>query len=75
MPKHRRSLLTITIMMTLNRSEELALHLHAARYDGVTREEVKEVLLQAAIYRGVPAANSALLLVKSVFDEHDNAAG
>jgi 4-carboxymuconolactone decarboxylase len=73
LPRHTRSLLTISMMVALNRSEELALHLRAAKNNGVTREEIKEVLLQTAIYCGVPAANSAFHLAQKIFDEQDRA--
>lgn len=75
LPRHTRSLLTISMMVALNRSEELALHLRAARNNGVSREEITEVLLQTAIYCGVPAANSAFHLAQTIFDEQDRAAG
>jgi 4-carboxymuconolactone decarboxylase len=71
LPRHTRSLLTISMMVALNRSEELALHLRAARNNGVTRDEIKEVLLQTAIYCGVPAANSAFHLADRIFREQD----
>ncbi|MGV7245090.1 4-carboxymuconolactone decarboxylase [Caballeronia sp. M23-90] len=74
LPRHTRSLLTISMMVALNRSEELALHLRAAKNNGVTREEIKEVLLQTAIYCGVPAANSAFHLAQKIFDEEDRPA-
>lgn len=54
-----RSLVTIGMMIALNRADELRLHLRAALNNGVTREQIREVLLHAAIYCGVPAANSA----------------
>src|SRR5260370_12434837 len=73
LPRHTRSLPTISIMVALNRSEELALHLRAAKNNGVTRDEIKEVLLQTAIYCGVPAANSAFHLAQKIFDEDDRA--
>lgn len=73
LPRHTRSLLTIAMMVALNRGEELALHLRAARNNGVTRDEIKEVLLQTAIYCGVPAANSAFHLADSIFSEQDAA--
>ncbi|AJY10536.1 4-carboxymuconolactone decarboxylase [Burkholderia dolosa] len=73
LPRHTRSLLTIAMMVALNRSEELALHLRAARNNGVTRDEIKEVLLQTAIYCGVPAANSAFHLADKIFKEQDAA--
>jgi len=62
-----RSLVTIAMMVALNRSEELQLHLKAALKNGVTRAEIKEVLLQAAIYCGVPAANHAFHMAEQVF--------
>ncbi|MFX1675349.1 4-carboxymuconolactone decarboxylase [Paraburkholderia sp. A2WS-5] len=73
LPRHTRSLLTIAMMVALNRSEELALHLRAAKNNGVTRDEIKEVLLQTAIYCGVPAANSAFHLADRIFREEDGA--
>ena len=73
LPRHTRSLLTIAMMVALNRSEELALHLRAAKNNGVTRDEIKEVLLQTAIYCGVPAANSAFHLADRIFREEDTA--
>jgi 4-carboxymuconolactone decarboxylase len=69
--RHTRSLLTLSMMVALNRTEELVLHLRAAKNNGVSRDDIKEVLLQAAIYCGVPAANSAFHLAQSVFDEED----
>ena len=71
LPRHTRSLITIAMMVALNRSEELKLHLRAAANNGVTRDEIKEVLLQTAIYCGVPAANSAFHLAEEVFAELD----
>ena len=62
-----RSLITIAMMVALNRSEELQLHLKAALKNGITRAEIKEVLLQAAIYCGVPAANHAFHLAEQIF--------
>ncbi|CAN7710603.1 putative aminoacrylate hydrolase RutD [compost metagenome] len=73
LPRHTRSLLTIAMMVALNRPEELRLHLRAAANNGVTRDEIKEVLLQTAIYCGVPAANSAFHLAEEVFAGMDQA--
>jgi 4-carboxymuconolactone decarboxylase len=67
LPRHTRSLLTIAMMVALNRGEEFRLHVRAAFNNGVTREEIKEVLLQCAIYCGVPAANSAFHMAEEVF--------
>jgi 4-carboxymuconolactone decarboxylase len=75
LPRHTRSLLTIAMMVALNRSEELALHLRSAKNNGVTRDEIKEVLLQTAIYCGVPAANSAYHLADRIFREEDGTQG
>lgn len=69
--RHARSLIVIAMMVALNRPEELRLHLRAAANNGVSRDEIKEVLLQCAIYCGVPAANSAFRLAQEVFDELD----
>ncbi|HAW41147.1 MAG TPA: 4-carboxymuconolactone decarboxylase, partial [Pseudomonas sp.] len=59
LPRHTRSLITIAMLIGMNREGELKLHLRAARNNGVTREEIKEVLLQSAIYCGIPAANAS----------------
>jgi len=67
--RRTRSLVTISMLVALNRPEELALHLGAARNNGVTEEEVKEVLLQSAVYCGVPAANSAFRLAERALSE------
>jgi 4-carboxymuconolactone decarboxylase len=75
LPRHTRSLLTIAMMVALNREEELKLHLRAASNNGVSRDEIKEVLLQAAIYCGVPAANSAFHMAQEVFRQMDEVAG
>jgi 4-carboxymuconolactone decarboxylase len=69
--RHTRSLATIAMMVALNRSEELALHLRAAKNNGVTRDEIKEILMQTAIYCGVPAANSAFHLAQTIFAAED----
>jgi 4-carboxymuconolactone decarboxylase len=71
LPRHTRSLLTIAMMVALNRSDEFRLHVRAAANNGVTRDEIKEVLLQAAIYCGVPAANSAFHMAQDVFNAMD----
>ena len=67
LPRHTRSLLTIGLMIALNRVEELRLHLRAARNNGVTVEEIREVLLHCAIYCGVPAANAAFHAAREIF--------
>jgi len=72
LPRHTRSLLTIGLMVALNRSDEFKLHVRAAFNNGVTRDEIKEVLLQCAIYAGIPAANSAFHMAQQVFDETES---
>jgi 4-carboxymuconolactone decarboxylase len=67
LPRHTRSLLTIAMLIALNREGELRLHLRAAKNNGVTRDELREVLLQSAIYCGVPAANAAFHLAEAIF--------
>jgi 4-carboxymuconolactone decarboxylase len=71
LPRHTRSLLTIAMMVALNRPDEFRLHIRAAFNNGVTRDQIKEVLLQSAIYCGVPAANSAFHLAEEVFAQLD----
>ena len=67
LPRHTRSLMTLVMMVALNRNDELKLHLRAAANNGVSRDEIKEALLQAAIYCGVPAANAAFHSAQEVF--------
>jgi 4-carboxymuconolactone decarboxylase len=67
--RQMRSMLTLAMMVALNRNEEFRMHLRAALNNGVTRAEIQEVLLQAAIYCGVPAANTAFHLAEEVFRE------
>ncbi|MGA8407487.1 MAG: 4-carboxymuconolactone decarboxylase [Candidatus Acidiferrales bacterium] len=71
LPRHTRSLLTLSMMIALNRGDEFRLHVRAALNNKVTREEIQEVLLQSAIYCGVPAANTAFHIAQEVFAEID----
>lgn len=71
LPRQTRSLLTIAMVVALNRGEEFQMHLRAALRNGVTQEEIREVLLQAAIYCGVPAANHAFHLAAEVFAQSE----
>jgi 4-carboxymuconolactone decarboxylase len=68
LPRHTRSLLVIAMLVALNRPEELRMHLRAAKNSGVTPDEIKEVLLQTAIYCGLPAANAAFHLAVEVLE-------
>lgn len=72
--RHSRSLITIAMLIALNREAELRMHLKAAVNNGVTRDEIKEVLMQSALYCGLPAANSAFHLAAEVFAEQDREA-
>ena len=69
--RHTRSLLTLAMMVALNRREEFTMHVHAAINNGVTRMEIEEVLLQAAIYCGLPAANNAFHWAEETFAQID----
>jgi 4-carboxymuconolactone decarboxylase len=64
-----RHLLTIAMLAALGKENELAIHIRATQNTGVTPEDVKEVLLQVAVYAGVPAANSAFAIAKKVYAE------
>jgi len=64
-----RSLITIGMMIALNRTDELRLHLRAALNNGVTHEQIREVLLHSAIYCGVPAANSAFHMAAELLQD------
>ncbi len=75
LPRHTRSLLTLAMMVALQHDDEFKLHVRAAFNNGVTKDEIKEVLLQAAIYCGVPAANHAFSLAEEVFAQMEKAAG
>jgi 4-carboxymuconolactone decarboxylase len=67
--RRTRSCITITVLVALGRFDELELHIRAAQRTGVANEEIKEVLLQCAVYCGVPAANSAFAVFQRVLDE------
>ena len=71
LPRNTRSLLTLAMMVALNRGDEFRMHVRAAANNNVTREEIQEVLLQAAVYCGVPAANAAFHIAQEVFAEMD----
>jgi 4-carboxymuconolactone decarboxylase len=67
--RRARSCITLTALVALGRDQELALHVRAALRNGLTSDEVKEVLLQCAVYCGVPAANSAFAIAQRVLAE------
>ena len=64
-----RSAITLTALVALGHLEELAMHVRAALRNGLSADEIKEVLLQTAIYCGVPAANAAFAVAQRVIDE------
>jgi 4-carboxymuconolactone decarboxylase len=64
--RRTRSLVTIAILAALGRREELALHLRAAAGTGATADEIREALMHVAVYAGVPAANAAFALARSI---------
>ena len=66
-----RSCITLTALVALGRLDELELHVRAGVRNGMTADEIKEVLLQSAIYCGVPAANAAFAVAQRALAEHD----
>jgi 4-carboxymuconolactone decarboxylase len=69
LPRHARSLVTLALMVALNRGDEFKMHVRAALNNGVTRDEIRELLLHTALYAGLPAANTAYHLAEEVFAE------
>ena len=72
--RHTRSLLTLAMMVALNHDDEFRMHVRAALNNGVSRNEIAEVLMHAAIYCGLPAANGAFHWAEQVFADIDAAA-
>lgn len=71
LPRHTRSLVTLALMIALNRSDEFRMHIRAAVNNNVSRDEIRELLLHTAVYCGAPAANSAFHMAEQVFAEMD----
>jgi 4-carboxymuconolactone decarboxylase len=69
--RRTRSCITLTALVALGRLEELEVHVHAALRNGLTADEIKEVLLQSAIYCGVPAANAAFAVAQHALADQD----
>jgi 4-carboxymuconolactone decarboxylase len=67
--RRTRSVITLSVLTALGREHELAMHVRAARRNGLSEAEIGEVLLQTAIYAGVPAANAAFAIAQKVLDE------
>jgi 4-carboxymuconolactone decarboxylase len=72
--RRTRSCITLTALVAGGHDRELAMHVRAALRNGLTPDEIKEVLLQAAIYCGVPAANTAFAIAQEVLAEEDGRA-
>jgi 4-carboxymuconolactone decarboxylase len=72
LPRNTRSLVTMAMLIALGRDEEFRLHVRASRATGVTRDEIRELLLQSAVYCGIPAANHAFALAEQVFASVDD---
>ncbi len=64
-----RSMITLTALVVLRQEEELAMHLRAALRNGLTPDQIREVLLHTAVYAGVPAANRAFAIAREVLAE------
>ena len=69
--RRTRSCITLAMLATLGHDEELAMHVRAALGNGLTTDEIKEVLLQVAIYAGVPAANRAFRAAQQALNDSD----
>ena len=67
--RRTRHLITLAMLAALSKEHELAMHIRATQNTGVTQEELKEVFMQVAIYAGIPAANTAFSIAKSVYAE------
>jgi 4-carboxymuconolactone decarboxylase len=67
--RRTRSAITLAVLAALGHQDELALHVRAARRNGLTDDEIGEVLLHTAVYAGIPAANSAFAVAQRVLDE------
>jgi 4-carboxymuconolactone decarboxylase len=74
LPRKTRSMLNLAMLSCLNRPHELRMHLKGALRNGVTRAEIREVLLQVTIYGGIPAGVDSFRIAREVFDEVDAAA-
>lgn len=67
--RRSRSMVTLAVLTALGRDHEIAMHVRAALTNGLTKEEVAEVLLHTSIYAGVPAANRAFAIAQQVFED------
>jgi 4-carboxymuconolactone decarboxylase len=67
--RRTRSAITLAVLTALGRENEIAMHVRAARTNGLTPDEISEVLLHTAVYAGVPAANAAYAIAQKVLDD------
>jgi len=74
LPRKTRSMLNLAMISILNRPHELRAHLRGALNNGVTRDEIREILMQVAIYGGMPAAVDSFRIAREFFAEVDKAA-
>jgi 4-carboxymuconolactone decarboxylase len=70
--RRTRSCITVAMLAALGHHDELAMHVRGALRNGVTKEELREVLLQVAVYAGVPAANTAFAIARRTIDAGDD---
>lgn len=69
LPRKTRSMLNLAMFAVLNRPNELRTHVRGALTNGVSREEIREIFMQVAVYAGVPAAVDAFRIARATFDE------
>ena len=73
--RRMRSAITLAALVSLKAENEIAMHVRAARRNGLTREEISEVILHTALYAGLPAANGAFAIANEVLAEEEGPAG
>ncbi len=71
LPPKSRSMITLAMIATLNRPQELATHIKGALRNGVTRDEIREIFLQVGVYAGIPAAVDSFRIARTTFAEVD----
>lgn len=71
LPKKTRSMLNLAMLSVLNRPHELKIHVKGALRNGLTRDEIREVLLQVGIYAGIPAAVDSFRIAREALNEYD----
>ncbi|MDX1497964.1 MAG: carboxymuconolactone decarboxylase family protein, partial [Salinisphaeraceae bacterium] len=69
--KQQRSMINLAMISALNRPHELALHIRGALNNGLSREEIREILLQVAVYCGIPAGIDSFRIARQVLAEYD----